>query len=207
MVGCKKTHFFTGTYEKLVDEGNGYPEIRTEYLRLFRDKKCTLNEKTAFIDGTPVMHRSELASKNLNEFYGNAKQKDDLRFIVMLREPVSRDISWFEHSTRQFLTGHKTGKGFSDDRKGSIKALKTFKELWKSEIVAVKKGKKERDDLPNEIGGNYVKQLKDFLKYFKRSQILVLNSNMAFTKTHETMEIIRQFLEVDEVCILASFYR
>jgi hypothetical protein len=43
-----------------------------------------------------------------------------------------------------------------------------------------------------------VTQLKDFMKFFKRDQILVINSKMAFTKTHETMEIIRRFLGVEK---------
>lgn len=194
----KETHFFTGIYEKLVDEGNGHSDIKDDYWKLFRETKCTENDKASFIDGTPVMHRSVLAAKNLNEYYTKEGEKNDIKFIVMLREPVSRDNSWYEHSTRQYLTGHKTGQGFSDARKGSIKALKTFKETWGADIEAVRKGKKKRDMLANEIAGDYVTQLKDFTKFFDRKQILVLNSKMAFTKTHETMEIIRQFLDLDK---------
>lgn len=192
----KETHFFTGIYENLMDHGASHKEIKEDYWKLFRESKCTDNENAMFVDGTPVLHRSALASRNLNEYYGKEGEKDNLKFIVMLREPVSRDNSWFEHSARQYLTGHQTGKGFSDDRKGSIKALKTFKEMWGPEIEAVRTGKKKRDDVSNEIAGDYLTQLKDFTKFFKRKQLLVLNSKMAFTRTHETMEVIRKFLGV-----------
>jgi hypothetical protein len=150
-----QTHFFTGIYEKLLDEGASTQEIRADYLKLFKDNKCTQRDDASFIDGTPVMHRSQLASKNINEFYSKLGDdiKDEVKFIVMLREPVSRDNSWYEHSTRQYLTGHKTGKGFSDDRRGSIKELKTFREIWWDDITAVKNGKKKRSALGNEIGG------------------------------------------------------
>ena len=100
-------------------------------------------------------------------------------------------------SYNQYLTGHKTGKGFSDSRKGSIKEIKTFKETWEDHIMGVKKGTLKRSDVPNDIGGDYVLQVKEFMKYFRREQFFVMNSNHAFKQTHDAMERIRQFLGLE----------
>ncbi len=194
----KETHFFGGNYENLVDAGTKSKDIKAEYYSLFTDKKCNGISNSSYVDGTPILHQAYWASKNINAMYTETGYKDKLKFIAMLREPISRDFSWYQHHMRQYLTGHKTGKGFSDSRKGSIKDVKTFKETWEEQILAVKKGKMKRSDVPNDIGGDYVYQVKEFMKYFRRDQLFVMNSNHAFRKTHEAMESIRQFLDVEK---------
>ena len=67
-----------------------------------------------------------------------------------------------------------------------------------SDIKAVKRGKKERSELPTDLGGDYVTQLQEFMKYFRRDQLFVMNSNHAFKETHDAMERIRQFLGLKE---------
>jgi hypothetical protein len=195
----KETHFFGGNYEKLVEAGTKYKDIQKRYYGIFTDPKCTaFPDNTTFVDGTPVMHQAYWAAKNINEMYTRNGYADKLKFIVMLREPVSRDFSWYQHHMRQYLTGHKTGDGYSDDRKGSIAKIQTFKEMWASEIKAVKRGKKERSELPTDLGGDYVTQLQEFMKYFRRDQLFVMNSNHVFKETHDAMERIRQFLGLKE---------
>ena len=127
--------------------------------------------------------------------YSRLGYSDKVKFIVMLREPVSRDFSWYQHHIRQYLAGRKSKKGYND--KGSIAELKTFKEEWYDEIQAVKDGSKEREDVPNDIGGDYLMQIKEFMKYFRRDQIFIINSNYAFKQTADAMEKIRVFLELD----------
>ena len=169
----KETHFFGGNYENLVDGGTKFKDIKAEYFGLFTDKKCNGVANASFVDGTPVLHQAYWAAKNINAMYSQLGNgwKDRMKFLVMLREPVSRDFSWYQHHMRQYLTGHKTGKGFSESRKGSIKELETFKEKWEDDIKAVKKGKKKRSDVDNDIGGDYITQLQEFMKYFRRDQV------------------------------------
>ena len=192
----KETHFFGGNYENLVEEGKKFKAIKAEYFGLFTDKKCNGIEGSSFVDGTPVLHQAYWAAKNINAMYSQLGLKDKMKFIVMLREPISRDFSWYQHHMRQYLTGHKTGKGYVASLKGSIKGIKTFKETWEAEIKAVKKGKKERNDVDNDIGGDYITQLQEFMKYFRRDQILIFNSNYMFKHTHDAMEAIRVFLGI-----------
>ena len=195
----KETHFFGGNYENLMEQATHFKDIKSEYFGLFTDKKCNGVLNTSYVDGTPILHQAYWAAKNINAFYQELGEeyKDNLRFIAMLREPIARDFSWYQHHMRQYLTGHRTGKGYSDSRKGSIKDIKTFKETWEDQIKAVKSGTLKRANVPNDIGGDYVYQLKEFMKYFRRDQMFVMNSNHAFRKTHDAMERIRQFLNID----------
>jgi Sulfotransferase domain len=193
----KETHFFAGHYDNQLEKGTKWKDLRNEYLSYFTDEKCLGKAGSSFIDGTPVMHQSEAASRNIADFYEKMGNKDDIKMIVMLREPVSRDFSWYQHYTRKFLSGyHSERKGYRATGKGAFKDLKTFKELWAAEIAAVKAGLKERKSIPSDIAGDYAGQLKDFMRYFRRDQILVLNSQMVFTQTAAAMEAVRTFLGV-----------
>ena len=193
----KETHFFLGfSYGSKIDEGKSIEEIKTEYLAIFRDKKCVDIPNTMFIDGTPVLHHLEVAG-NMNSFYGNLDEKDKLKFIIMLREPVSRDYSWYQHKIRQHLTGHITGQGFDESRKGAIADMQTFKEMYESHINDVNRGKLARSDIPIELAGDYITQILEFAKHFRRDQMFIINSNEAYTHTADTMEAVRQFLGVE----------
>ena len=193
----KETHFFLGfSYGSKIDEGKSIEEIKTEYLAIFRDKKCVDIPNTMFVDGTPVLHHLEVAG-NMNSFYGNLDEKDKLKFIIMLREPVSRDYSWYQHKMRQHLTGHVTGQGFDESRKGAIADMQTFKEMYESSINDVNRGKLSRSDIPIELAGDYITQILEFAKHFRRDQMLIINSNAAYSKTAVTMEAVRQFLGVE----------
>ena len=116
------------------------------------------DESQKFVDGTPVLHQAFWASKNINDMYSRIGYDDKVRFLVMLREPVSRDFSWYQHHVRQYLAGRKSKSEYKN--KGSFADLKTFKEEWHDDIKAVKQGLKEREDVPNDIGGDYLIQLK-----------------------------------------------
>ena len=196
----KETHFFGGNYDKLVEQQTEFETIVEKYFSLFTDHKCTesgraymsQDESQKFVDGTPVLHQAFWASKNMYDMYSRLGYNDKVKFIVMLREPVSRDFSWYQHHIRQYLAGHKAKSGYNN--KGSIADLKTFKEEWYDDIKAVQKGNKEREDVPNDIGGDYLFQIQEFMKYFRRDQIFIINSNHAFKQTADAMERVRVFL-------------
>jgi len=195
----KETHFFTGPYNKLLKAKAKLKDIKTDYLSYFTDVKCVGQDGAAFVEGTPVMHQADVAAKNMADFYTALGLKDALKMIVMLREPVSRDYSWYCHYNRKYLTGyHSEKKGYyGQAARGSFAKLQTFKEMWAADIAAVKNGEKDRSSIPNDIAGDYITQLEEFTKYFRRDQLLVLNSDAVFSGTAAAMEAVRQFLDVD----------
>ena len=123
-----------------------------------------------------MMHRMPGVMERMDQFYSD-EQKDDLKFIVLLREPVSRDFSWYQHWTRWYLedhglfTGVKTLQEHANTNKGSH-----FTNLY--------------------THGEYAQQLKAFLGMFRRDQILIINSQMCFKDSPAVMKLIAKFLNV-----------
>lgn len=161
----KEPHFF--------EHDDRYQRGRRYYSRMYSDKKCLDNPTAQFIDGTPQLHYMHRVASRFNEFYSD-EEKKNLKFILMLREPVSRDYSWYQHSTRAELA---EGMKFT--------SLKTFQEL------------DERNDHLHNRYGRYVEQVKDLTKYFARNQILILNSESVFKNSTKNMEIIAKFLGIN----------
>jgi hypothetical protein len=95
-----------------------------------------------------------------------------LKFIALLREPVARDYSWYEHAIRYNL---QEGVQFSD--------VKTIQELYRGIESDHRKGR-------------YLEQLQAFTKVFRRDQILVMSSAAVFQNTPAMVEKIRQFIGV-----------
>ena len=103
-----------------------------------------------------------------------------LKFIVLLREPVSRDYSWYSQVIRDKL-GRDRIK-FED--------LSTFMEY-------------DRKHLKETIthvhrGGDYVNQLESFVQVFRRDQLLILPSTAVFQNSSKAMDAIAGFLEISK---------
>jgi hypothetical protein len=146
------------------------------YQGNYNDKKCKGKDGTFFVDGSTMMHRMPGVMERMDQFFTD-EQKDDLRFIVLVREPVSRDFSWYQHFTRWYLedhgpfTGLKTLQEHADTNKGNH-----FTNLY--------------------THGEYAQQIKAFLGMFRRDQLLVINSEMCFKDSPSVMRIIAKFLNV-----------
>ena len=118
----KETHFFGGNYENLVDGGTKFKDIKAEYYGLFTDKKCNGVANTSFVDGTPILHQAYWAAKNINAMYTETGFKDQLKFIAMLREPISRDFSWYQHHMRQVRVFNPTQRAGRTAGRGQRRA-------------------------------------------------------------------------------------
>lgn len=156
------------------------------YKDLFRDGKCNKNAKySKYIDGTPMLHIPKVWSRIVDTYSKDKdgkKLKDNLKFIVLLREPVSRDFVWYQHNLRNEL--HQ-GQMFKD--------VKTIKEMTDESHFRDENGVDTRY-------GRYIEQLQEFTKYFRRDQLLVLNSQVIFDDAPSVMKNIYQFIGVpDEI--------
>ena len=165
----KEPHFFNNddNYDRGVDW----------YKNQFADAKCAQNPKTAkYIDGTPILHIPDVW-KRIQKTYDKEKESTaNLKFIVLLREPVSRDYIWYQHVIRADL--------HSGQRYEGVKTLKEMNEdsNW------------QNGDGQDTRRGRYVEQLDNFLKYFSRNQIMVISSAAIFKDSVEILERIRKFV-------------
>jgi hypothetical protein len=171
----KEPHFF--------DHEPYNTKTRQEYMRLFPTNTTrynihrTCSSKARFIDGTTVMYKLDVASDRMGQFF-TSDEKDKLKFIVLIREPVARDYSWYGQVIRD-----KLGSGMK------FNLIDTFAE------ADGKRNSKERDSHIHRSGG-YVEQLEHFLRNFKRDQILIISSYAVFRNSSAVMDSISGFLGV-----------
>jgi hypothetical protein len=136
-----------------------------------------------FVDATPLLHLINTTRQRLKSVYDKNRQGKEWKFIVLLREPVARDFSWYQHKIRDELS------------KGSkFTSIKTFQEIQREECSS-----RYMKSCSRHRRGNYVEQLTLFTEVFRRDQLLVLNSNMMFRDPQRVLETIRRFLEVPRV--------
>lgn len=94
----KENHFF--------DHLGNYAEGTQYFRQMYSDPKCDKVPGTHFIDGTPILHYPSTWQRIYDTYSESPIIRDSLKFIVLLREPVSRDFSWYQHVTR---TGQSNG--------------------------------------------------------------------------------------------------
>lgn len=172
----KEPHFFGSQFDVTKAD---------DYLSLMNDPKCKNNKKALYMDASTVFQVFVAANigLHLTQFY-NSNEAKKLKFIVMLREPVARDVSWFNHMTRNNLGW---GMKFNETRLfEDIDATKLGKEnvlKWTCKATI------ESTCFPvgREAGrhGSYVKELQSFVSFFDRNQLLVLSSNWVYGNSVE----------------------
>lgn len=95
----------------------------------------------------------------------------DARLVVMLRDPVKRAISHYGHS-------YRNGK---EKRPPEIALMSDFASNGNARN-------------PYKNRGLYATQLKEFLRFFGRSQLLILKSEEFFAQPVQTFEQVQRFL-------------
>jgi len=159
------------------------------YLSLFIDDKCLKKPRKAFVDGSCMLHGLEAALGTLNSTY-SPQRLSSLKFIALLREPVARDFSWFKHRARAHL-----------NRGAPFSSTKTFGECFRGAGGNGSSSAAPFDPAAASAGhcharGDYLRQLQVFTRYFRRDQVLVLNSKLLFSNSPLLMPAIASFLGV-----------
>ena len=182
----KEPHFWnTGDFLK----GLGYYSST-----FFPQEKFVGGRDARFIDGTPMLEFGSAPWRRLVDTYTAAASGPSssssssspspdslppevaaLRFIVVLREPVSRDYSWYMHATRlELFMGQQ------------LNSVETMKEL---------EGKRGGSG-QGQRGGRYVEQLREMMTVLPRRQVFIVSLASLIGDTKGTLERIRRFLGV-----------
>ena len=187
----KEPHFFddptTYGWAKHEYDVGTIPE-REKYLALFPgDPKCDKKHVDyKYIDATTMFYQSALASKAIFDFY-SPSERNLLKFIVVLREPVSRDYSWYEQVARDHLGGNPNMRGGGGGVPQPFNSLETFKEADAHKSRHIRRS------------GRYFEQLGNVTRYFRRDQLFVLSSSMMFRNTSMVMSNLAKFLGLEEI--------
>ena len=147
--------------QKQVDK-----KVRARYESNFVDARC--DKKGMYLDATPQFHWIDKVLPRFRQIF-TAKEMSQLKFIVVMREPVSRALSYYNMYTMIALAEHKR-----------FKDIQTFKER----------------DATDEFTFSDAASLNLFLRVFRRDQLLILAADNLFKKSKETMSVISAFLNI-----------
>lgn len=197
----------------------------TQFLDMYTDKKCdTRTNSSRFVEATPIMHQCG-SFKSIFDFFSNDdtippiyQDISKLRFISVLREPVERDISYFLFAATH-ISRVRNGKSIplidvrerpfevtkSDESVFSLpKMLCDMSDFTDTQNESKKKKKSNFESMVEAevtfhklFRGKYVVQLREYEKYFSRSQLLVLNSAELLRQPDVALKKIQTFLDLN----------
>ena len=155
----KESHFF--------DNVDRYKKGLEFYSQRYQHCDST---NQLIMDATPAHF---LFAERVNEFYsqpGLEEYRKKLKLILIIREPISREISLYNHKIVEFTKDPNPSNWFADvaRKDGSIRSLdEHMYEIVKPTITNPRK-KRGRDSI-------YVDFLADWFENFPRDQLLILS--------------------------------
>jgi len=173
-------------------------------------KSVTTQSINLHLDSTPGYLDIGIAKRMAQTFSPSARNK--MKFIVVLREPVERMLSWYNH----VLSYHKNNECPPDHFLCNILRRKTFKDIpcdsglgKRSTMIA------QGNDLEELLSfgefvlcdkltvrkSKYVDILKEYYNVFGMENILVLNFNFMMKRQKRTMTLISEFLGIDNLWV------
>jgi len=157
----KEQHFF--------DHYDRYKQGIEFYAKHF--DHCTDDDSAEFIlDATPNYLKFP---KEVYELYSQVPGDliSKLKLIVILREPVSRELSLYNHKKAQYLRTPSKESWFGDIAFANNETVMSFDHYSETKL------KMELLDDSRTSVGYYVDHLKRWTSYFNREQLLVLSYN------------------------------
>jgi len=177
----KETHYFSNHYQKGTDW------YRSHFpLKIHKEiKESYLKRKLISGEATPYYVSHPLAPERVHDLVPNVK------LIVLLRNPVDRAYSHYYHQVKLGIEP----LSFED-------AIEAEAERISGEVEKIKQDNHYRSFYLQNYSylyrGVYIHQLRDWLKYFDREQLMVLESEGFFGNPTQTLEQIYDFLGVSD---------
>mmetsp|Transcript_31529 Transcript_31529/g.100858 ORF Transcript_31529/g.100858 Transcript_31529/m.100858 type:complete len:348 (-) Transcript_31529:75-1118(-) len=186
-VGNKEVSFFN--IRQNFEKGASF------YLSFFgRDPKCMRyrDDFHEYVDATPTYLRSAGGAERMKQTIPRSLH-GKCRFIVVLREPVSRHLAWFNHlGQANGFSEYKKFQHCAILRRGARKdkALECYREVVREDL-------RLHASSYNLQGGIYVQQLQAWLKSFDRNQTFVVNFDSLMSDSKATLAGLGKFLGAD----------
>lgn len=190
--GTKEKHFFDNP--SVWDSNDGAEIYASKFSR------CSPDELT--FDGTPMSHVDAVPQRISASYSTHALMSK--KIILVLREPVSRDFSFFEHRMRaceDYITNFDKVKekrhiqfistsceyiipAFDPNLSRAFAPI-TFREYYENSILKV-------------TDSEYLHQIKNWLQHFDRSQLFIVNMDRLVSETAFVMKHLAIFLGLVE---------
>jgi len=175
----KEVHFF--------DHQNRYDEGIEFYAKRF--KKCARQNKQFIMDATPnYLNQARRVYKTYTNEKAQKSAIKSLKLICILREPVSRELSLYNHKVTLFTQGSKDDWLMDVVHENST--IKTFDE-YSDELA------REIRSFPRGAFGLYVDHLKEWVEWFDRKNLLILSYDELLQQPSMVMQRIGHFLGIN----------
>lgn len=172
-----EVHHFDGGNNGLFDKYR----LGKMWYRAYFPLEREISGNTKVFEKTPEYLSHPLAPKRISQDIPN------VNLIVILRNPVDRAISHFQHEKREGREKLPMLMAFKKEEKRTKENFKQQKYLSKNFI---RHRYKER--------GCYEKHLKRYLKFFDRKQMLIIRSEKFFSNPTEVLRKAFHFIGVNE---------
>eukprot|EP00804_Cyclotella_cryptica_P023304 CCRYP_000468-RB/>CCRYP_000468-RB protein AED:0.36 eAED:0.42 QI:0/1/0.66/1/0.5/0.33/3/680/394 len=171
----KETHFFDEFYDKGIEY----------YVKRFEHCTEGVYHKGFSLDATP--NYLNLARRVYDTYSKNvpANIMGSLKLMVILREPISRELSWYNHKVDFFRRGITAGYIMNVSHKnGTVKSFDEYAEMLKERVL----------NSPHNAFGFYVDHLRTWVKLFDRQQLLILSYDELLQEPSRVQMRIERFL-------------
>ena len=178
----KEVHFFDKTEE--YEKGQKFYENRFQHC-LNQSKALKNNEGVLLsMDATPAYM---LYPERVFDMYQNVNQLNTLKIIFSLREPISRDMSWYNHCKARIQLQYHVPEY------ANVARNRTYDDYVEQFVIPRLKG----DSKVQAQKGLYAKYLAKWFKLFPRNQILILSYDEILENPARTRWRVEQFIGQD----------
>ena len=202
----KEVHFFDARF------GGGIDFYSHRYKHCY-----TSNDETVLaLDATPdYLDQAQRIRSFYDEHVGRNVTDLNLKILIILREPTSRELSLYNHLVNEYLefkTESESSKPSSSSSwtemilKDDGQTIMTFDEHVEQHLLpCLKPGYQPRKKSPNTLfssacytkKGGYAPLIKEWFNLFDRSQILVLSYDELKNNPNKLLERVSTFLELE----------
>jgi hypothetical protein len=210
----KETHFFTGLRDakggEIAIDGRRWkndeadvalPFVRQDYTQLFPlAKRARIGCDAGFIEATPMLQHRTAALRMYN--FLPLKMHAQVRIVVVLREPISRDLSWYNHKVDGFISGDS--KVVVKEAPPKYPAYVKEEAAKYNDCVAEASGDRfigantcftpAGEPKSALIEGMYATHLGRLLMHWERRQVIVLQMEALLDDTHGQLALLYQFI-------------
>ena len=157
----KEIHFFDKHYSRGIDWYRTHFPI---WERVAKGATCTIEATPSYL-----FHATTTAAR-MQQWVPNAK------LIIMLRDPVKRAISHYNHARRNGTDPRSPESALTSDL-----------------------GSNSRQPNPYKQRGLYAEQIQEFLRFYDRSQMLILKSETFFANPAMIFRQVQEFLNLSPI--------
>lgn len=169
------------------------------YEAQFPKQTTFFGKRKISFESCPHYLFSVTAAKRIYEY------NPEIKIIIILRNPITRAFSQFQmYQRRRFDTekNKQSAKKYGGDIQKFFEALNApdfftnFSEAIEQEWKAIQTGGMQAPHLISQ--GFYAQQIENYLQFFPRKQMLLLEHQSLKNQTQETLRHVASFLEIKE---------